>query len=118
MSAFILSSLFGCSTPKFDTLSTADFQKVIGDKSVQVVDVRTPSEFADGHIAGSVNMDVSGNFERQIATLDKSKPVAVYCRSGVRSRQAATILTDNGFKVYNLKGGIVGWVNDSLPTTK
>ena len=74
------------------------------------VNARTPQEFIDGHIPGAVNIDInSGDFIRQAATLDKTRPVEVYCRSGRRSEVAAEKLTDNGFSVTELDGGIISW---------
>ncbi len=87
------------------------FETQMKEPTSQIVDVRTAGEFASGHIANAVNFDVtSDDFEEQIATLDKEKPVMVYCKSGGRSARAAGVLKDNGFKqVYDLDGGIMGW---------
>lgn len=86
------------------------FAEAISDPKVQIVDARTPQEFIDGHIPGAVNIDInSKDFIRQAASLDKTRPVAVYCRSGRRSKVAAEKLTDNGFSVTELDGGIISW---------
>jgi len=76
-----------------------------------VIDVRTPKEFAGGHIANAVNIDWNGpDFNNHIALLDKSKPVLVYCLSGARSSAAANKMRTSGFKeVYELGGGILKW---------
>lgn len=94
------------------------FEQEIKEPTSQIVDVRTPEEFAEGHIAKAVNMNVNDtDFESKIATLDKEKPVMVYCRSGVRSAKAAGILKEKGFKqVYDLDGGIIGWNEANKPT--
>ena len=83
----------------------------------QLIDVRTPAEFADGYLEGAKLIDISQpNFETLINQLDKSRPVFVYCRLGRRSLTAARILEKNDFKlVYNLEGGIVAWRNDCKP---
>jgi thioredoxin len=82
----------------------------------QLVDVRTEEEFAGGFIAGAVNWPVGSDaFDKGVATLDKTKPVYVYCLSGGRSGSAAKDLAKLGFtKVYNLKGGTLAWQNAGM----
>ena len=84
-----------------------------GHTSVVVLDVRTADEFAEGHIARAVNIDVkqSDFMDKAKATLPKGKTIAVYCRSGRRSANACEQLSSEGFKTYNLKGGIIAWNN-------
>ena len=90
------------------------------DKSVQLVDVRTPEEYADGHLHGAANIDIfNDNFlPTALKTLDKSRPVAVYCRSGKRSADAADRLAANGYRVTNLEGGILAWTAAHRPVEK
>ena len=78
---------------------------------VQLVDVRTPAEYLDGHLDGAQNIDMQADDFINVARarLDRRKPVAVYCRSGKRSARAAQMLADAGFKVTNLAGGINDW---------
>lgn len=78
---------------------------------LQLIDVRTPEEFAGGHLKGAVNIDINGaDFDNKISQLDKSKTVLVYCLSGGRSARAASAMQDKGFKeVYNMEGGIMRW---------
>lgn len=107
----LLSLLFGCS-PKvsFVSVDAATFAVEMAREGVQLVDVRTPAEFAEGHIPGAVNMDVNGaEFDTQIATLDAERPVALYCRSGRRSKLAADKVAKAGFEVVELDGGILSW---------
>lgn len=87
------------------------FAKAIKQPGVTVIDVRTPAEFAAGHIAGAVNLDVEGgSFANDILDYDKSKTYAVYCASGARSYSAATQMADAGFKdIYDLDGGVTMW---------
>lgn len=81
--------------------------KFEGKNDVQVLDVRTPNEIAQGKIDGASENNFMGpNFEQNLAKLDKNKPVVVYCASGGRSAKAAAIMKENGFTVvYNLLGG-------------
>lgn len=91
-------------------LSVDKFSKLLADTTVQLVDVRTPDEYRGGHIPGARNIDVkSVNFDGEIGKLDPKRPVAVYCRSGMRSTAAAMKLTQKGFKVYELEKGINSW---------
>jgi len=78
---------------------------------VQILDVRTPGETAQGIIAGAVEINVNdADFQQKVNRLDKNKPVLVYCRSGARSGNARRQMTAMGFKqVYNLSGGIIAW---------
>lgn len=84
----------------------------------QLVDVRTPEEFAGGHLIGAQNYDWNNaDFAINVGALDKSKPVLVYCRSGNRSKDAADHLRSNGFTaVYELDGGIAAWEAAGKPT--
>jgi len=78
----------------------------VGDATV-VVDVRTPSEYAEGHLEGAVNLDLqSGRFEQEIAGLPTDGDYVVYCRSGNRSAQAAAIMKDAGFAAVRDAGGL------------
>lgn len=100
------------------TVSADDFQKKMSSlKDVQLVDVRTPEEYSEGHIKNSLNINVQGSsFEAEVAKLDKKRPVMVYCRSGGRSASAQRMLIDMGFaEVINLDGGIRGWQSAGKP---
>ena len=108
--------LFACSSkPKdqFSNLSSDDFERLITEQDVQCLDARTPAEFSDGHIEGSINIDVQDESFAGVAEelLDPKKPVAVYCKSGRRSRNAARLLHKKGFVVYNLDKGYLNWVD-------
>ncbi len=85
-----------------------------------ILDVRTPSEFADGHIKGAQNIDWNGtDFEAQTASLNKNNPVYVYCLSGGRSGEAAAFLREKGFaNVLELDGGMRAWSIANLPIEK
>lgn len=101
-------------------LSATEFAAKIKEvPTAPVIDVRTPEEFSKGHLQNALNFDWNGNdFDNQIATLDKSKPVFVYCLSGGRSSSAASQMRSSGFKeVYELEGGIMKWRAANLPET-
>lgn len=101
------------------SVSAPEFDKEIKADSVQILDVRTPQEYAEGHIVGALNINVKSDDFRQTAEkeLSKDSTILVYCRSGRRSMDAAEILTRLGYKVINLKGGIIEWKEDGLPVT-
>lgn len=113
--AVLIASIFtltACgATGAVTTMNVSDFAKKISDTSIVLLDVRTPAEFAAGHIAGATNIDFeSGTFESDIQKLDKSKSYAVYCRSGNRSGQATALMAKDGFKtIFNLDGGLINW---------
>jgi rhodanese-related sulfurtransferase len=101
-------------------LSVSEFSSKITEAGIITLDVRTPGEFNEGHIEGSVLVDFqSGNFENEIESLDKNKTYAVYCRSGNRSGQAVKVMSEAGFtNLYNLNGGVIDWANAGLPLVK
>lgn len=105
---------------EYKNLSSAQFEELIKNPNVQLVDVRTLAEHMEGHIPGSLNINVK---DEQFAScaddlLDKGKDVAVYCRSGRRSRTAAELLVKKGFKVYNLDKGILNWIEEGREIEK
>lgn len=109
----LISLLLGFYGAKSQThLSTDDFEaKLAVFEKVQLIDVRTPQEYKDGHLKSAANIDYkSAAFKDQIGKLDKSKPVFVYCLGGVRSAAAADILHESGFtEIYDMKGGYLKW---------
>lgn len=108
----------GCnSSDSIVSVSANEFENEIKNDSVQLLDVRTPQEYADGHIEGALNINVQNDDFQQLAEkeLSKDSTVLVYCRSGRRSLDAAEILTKLGYKVINLKGGIIEWKENGLP---
>ena len=119
----MLCSLFGCSsaqTQGFKSLTVDEYAKAIEDTGIVRLDVRTAEEYADGHIANTINIDVlKDDFEKKTkATLPKDKVIAVNCRSGKRSKNAARILVKNGFKVIELDAGYNDWLAKGMPVTK
>ena len=70
-----------------------------------LIDVRTPEEFASGHIAGAINIAVD-TLDQHLSEVPKDQPVVVYCHSGNRSYVACRILAQYGYSCFNLEGGI------------
>ena len=100
---------------EYKNLTSAQFEELIKNPNVQLVDVRTLAEHMEGHIPGSLHINVKdeANFPSSVdSLLNKDQEVAVYCRSGRRSRTAADILVKKGFKVYNLDKGIMNWMEE------
>ena len=97
-----------------------EFATLISNPEIQRLDVRTLAEYSEGHIPGSVNINVLDKEFEAIAdsTLQKDKPVAVYCRSGKRSKKAAAILSEKGYKVYDLDKGFNAWQEAGKDTNK
>ena len=88
---FVISALAASAQSK--VVNPDEFEKMIDGEDVQLVDVRTPGEFKKGSISGAVNYDInSRDFTSGIKSLDKNRPVFVYCLSGGRSQKAAAIM--------------------------
>ena len=92
-------------------ITSVEMEELLNLEDVQLVDVRTPSEYNEGHVPNAQNIDfLDKNFDEQIESLDKSKPVIVYCKSGGRSAKCASKLAEKGFeKIYDLEGGFSQW---------
>ncbi|WP_042214974.1 rhodanese-like domain-containing protein [Demequina mangrovi] len=92
-------------------VSADRFAEAVATDGVVVIDVRTPEEFAQGHLPDAVNIDVSGSaFDSEVATLDPEGDYAVYCRSGNRSRAAIDQMAADGVEgTVGLEGGIGAW---------
>ena len=101
-------------------LDVEAFNAKAADPAVFLVDVRTPDEYADGHLRGAANIDwESPDFmDKFTAVCPKETPVAVYCRSGRRSAEAAKKLSKAGYNVTNLLDGYVAWTAALKPVTK
>ena len=103
------SSLFSCQQKgDFKSVSVEDFSTLIADPEMQRLDVRTLAEYSESHIPKSININVLDKTFAEIAdsTLQKDRPVALYCRSGKRSKKAATILSEKGYVFYDLDKGL------------
>lgn len=115
----IFSTLFAsCSSHQgIESVTADEFENALYDGHVQLLDVRSVEEYAQGHIANAENIDVQQPdfIDKAQAMLDHTNPVYVYCRSGKRSMLAAQKLVKAGFKVVNLRDGIVGWEDAGKP---
>ena len=109
-----------CGQQNFENADVQEFAELIADSNVVVLDVRTAAEFAEGHIQRAILIDQgqSDFMEKAKAILPTDKTIAVYCRSGRRSANAAGRLADVGYKCVNLKGGIIAWQGANMPVTK
>ena len=101
-------------------LDVAKYEKKMTQPDVQLVDVRTPEEFSEGHLENAINIDVTADdFDAKVVGLDKEKPVMVYCKSGGRSAKAYARLKELGFtSITDLEGGITNWNSENKPTVK
>ncbi|MDD6151319.1 MAG: rhodanese-like domain-containing protein [Bacteroidales bacterium] len=111
-----LLSLFGCQERPagFKTVDAGEFAKTIADTTVVVLDVRTAEEYEQGHISRAMNVDVlQSGFSGKVSKLvPKGKTIALYCRSGNRSKKAAAALC-NDYSVIELGTGYNGWLKHS-----
>ena len=105
------------STKEAITLSAAAYKEAILKKGVQVLDVRTASEFNGGHIqhALQANWLDKKEFSDRTQHLDKSTPIYVYCQAGGRSASAQAFLQEKGYQVINLEGGMSNWKMNNFP---
>ena len=99
--------------PKVEVLEKPKYQALV-EKGYIIIDVRTPEEYAEGHIQGALNINVkSESFVTEIENLSKSDTLLVYCRYGRRSLYAAQVMVSFGFqKIYDLEGGFLNWESD------
>lgn len=102
-----------CSNGKgYTSVSVDEFAKVIADNQVQLIDTRTEAEFNEGHIPGAINIDVNeSDFESKVGQkIDKTRPVALYCRGGRRSKIAAERIVALGYDdITELNTGFISW---------
>ena len=126
--SFLLATITACSASTQATTSdpgparvgVAEFATILEEPGVEIIDVRTPEEFAEGHIAGAVNIPVQqADFGDRIAQLDPNTTYAVYCRSGNRSQPAVDAMEQAGITdIYELESGTKGWTAEGRPLTR
>ena len=120
MLTFLLATLgltTACGQQNFENTDVQGFSELVADSNVVVLNVRTVAEFTEGHIERAILIDQgqSDFVEKAKATLPIEKKIAIYCRSGRRSANAAGRLADIGYKCVNLKGGIIAWKDAGKP---
>ncbi len=121
LALFVLLGLAACSQPgKVEHIDVQTAVKLIDtEKNLQIVDVRTPGELhATGTLPNARPMNlVAPDFMSKVSSLDKNKPVLLYCATGSRSAQASAMLEKEGFKtIYDLAPGISGWLRANQKT--
>ena len=106
--------------PSVKHVGPREAQKLIAEKKVVVLDVRTPGEFKTSRIPGATNIDfLASDFQQRLNALDKSKAYLVHCASGGRSTQSLKAFQTQQFQsVYHLDGGIKAWQKAGLPLEK
>jgi rhodanese-related sulfurtransferase len=109
--AVFTTGTFAQTENQFRVIEPEKFEQEIQQEEVQLVDIRTPKEFKEGHIEGARNIDfLAEGFLKGFEALDKEKPLYIYCRSGNRSLKASAILSEAGFEnITDLKGGYKAW---------
>ena len=112
-------TFFNCKknqTEVIQLITAAEMEEISKIEGIQLVDVRTPGEYKEGHLPNALNIDfLDTNFEANIQQLDKTRPVIIYCQRGGRSAKCASRLIANGFvKVYDLDNGFSKWESSGL----
>lgn len=127
---FFLISASGCVSdqkpaekPQYTDISVGQGKEMIDMGEVFILDVRTPEEYAAGHINGSTLLAVQDipaqELGKKLMEIPRDRKILVYCRTGTRSTQASKILVENGFaEVYNMQGGITEWIKAGYETVK
>ncbi|OBQ54644.1 rhodanese-like domain-containing protein [Tamlana sp. s12] len=113
----VLSGCNQCVSDDYVLMPAKQFQMDVSHDFVQLIDVRTPKEFEEGHLYHAINVDFkSDDFLNNIEKLNSDKPVYIYCRTGKRSKKSVPYFKKAGFTtIYNLKDGFLGWKSNGLP---
>jgi phage shock protein E len=116
----IVSTVAAASPPGARVVAPAEAKALLNEGGRVLIDVRTPAEYAQGHLAGAKLIDFNApGFKEQIALLDHNARYVIYCHSGNRSGQARQIMADQGFvDVADIQGGIQNWAAAHLPIEK
>jgi len=112
----ILSRTYGQQSP-VNQLGSKQFNELSSQNTGILIDVRTKSEFKNGHLQDAGNLNYySLDFHKKLNLLPRNQPIYLYCNTGYRSEKAAEILIENGYtNVYNLQHGIMEWELENLP---
>lgn len=116
----LLSTQLSCQTAQYVNQTASEFKTSIETIEGVLVDVRTSGEFNSGYIKTAVNYNYyDSDFKQKLLALPKDKNIYLYCKTGARSRSAASFLASNGYlRVYNLSRGIMDWSRQSFPLEK
>ena len=106
-----------CAQQNFENTDVQGFAELIADSNVVMLDVRTVEEYTEGHLDKAINIDqAKSDFVENVrAAIPTEKKIAIYCRSGRRSANAAGRLATEGYQCVNLKGGILAWKEAGKP---
>ena len=97
----------------YKKITQVEAKKIMDNEDCTILDVRTPEEFNEGHIDGAINIPLNCiNEEAENILTDKNETILVYCRSGVRSKDASFILAKKGYNNILEFGGIIDWIFD------
>ncbi len=99
-------------TGKTTNVKPEQVNEWVNDAAYQIVDVREPFEYAEGHIVTAENIPL-GRIDSNLDKFDKNRKIVVTCRSGVRSLSAAKKLNEAGYDVYNMIGGMLDWTYET-----
>lgn len=116
----MLVAVCGRAEPSAMNVTPEQAEKLLKEnKEIVVLDVRTPEEFADGHLAGAKNLDfLEDGFAKQLEALDKSKTYLVHCQAGGRSAKACKLMGEKFPKLYHMDGGFSAWKEAGKPVQK
>lgn len=103
----------------YRNIGSAEAQRLISQKkNIYLLDVRTPDEYRQGRIRGSVLIPIN-EIERRIGEVPRNRPVLVFCAVGSRSNLVAGFLAGKGYgEVYNMQDGIIGWYRNGYPVQR
>lgn len=118
ITAFLV--LLSCKGDNSELVTPQQFYDEVNDTEVQLIDVRTPEEYREGHIEGAKNINIHDeDFEQQIEQLDKDETVYIYCKSGSRSSSAVNTMKELEFTdITELRGGITAWKEAGKPVVQ
>lgn len=119
VSLFITTACAQSQNPQADNVkhvSAKEFSEIIVKGGGQLIDIRTPGEYNQGHIDGAVMIDFyAPTYRQNLDKLDKNIPIYIYCRSGNRTGQSVRVLHELGFKeIVNLQRGLIDWQRNGL----
>lgn len=117
--ALLSVTLFSCApqaTTSFPTVTVAELETAVSG-GASLLDVRTPAEFAEGHIASAINLPLDSVAARA-GEVPAGRPVYVICRSGKRSAEASALLKQAGKDVRNVGGGMNEWIAAGFPVAR